>query len=200
MTLDTSDLRGLDAQLEQVVSLLAQRRRVLLVGPVGCGRTMLARRLPAILGPLADFERGVLSERYRSAVLRRDEITERPFRAPHHTCSATALAKEHRGEVWLAEHGILYLDELPEFRRPALDDTFAALAANELQTLIVGSATTCPCGRPACVCEDSARARWGALTRDFSSRTARTTSPILVWGVHAGGDVVVHSSGRRMPR
>lgn len=101
---------------------------VLLIGPAGCGKTMMARALPGILPPLTHDEALDVTRILSAAGLLPGGVslaTERPVRAPHHTASCAAIVGggrgPHPGEVTLAHHGILFLDELPEFGRPALE-------------------------------------------------------------------------------
>ncbi|MGB8952935.1 MAG: YifB family Mg chelatase-like AAA ATPase [Candidatus Aminicenantales bacterium] len=106
----------------------AGSHNVLLIGPPGAGKTMLARRLPTILPPMSFSEMIEVTQIYSASGLLRDRgaVARRPFRAPHHTITDAGLIGggivPRPGEVSLAHHGVLFLDELPEFRRKVLED------------------------------------------------------------------------------
>jgi magnesium chelatase family protein len=106
----------------------AGSHNVLMIGPPGAGKTMMARRLPTILPPMSFEEIIGTTQIYSAAGLlkNRGAIAERPFRAPHHTISDAGLigggAIPRPGEVSLAHNGVLFLDELPEFRKGILED------------------------------------------------------------------------------
>jgi magnesium chelatase family protein len=112
----------------------------LFIGPPGCGKTMLARRLPGILPPLRPEKAIEVSGIYSAAGLLPDGrlMRGRPFRAPHHTISGIGLVGGGRGprpgEITLAHQGVLFLDELPEFGRATLDVLRQPLEQGEVTT------------------------------------------------------------------
>jgi len=158
---DLAEVRGAAEGRAAIERAAITGRGVCLVGPAGSARMMLARRLPGIMPPLTRA-----SAREVAAICSLAGLTVpagRPFRAPHYTCSETALlgggTYGRPGEVALAHCGVLFLDELPEFRRGAVEALAAALAAGEVaihrstgivrwpaRALVIASAAPCPCG------------------------------------------------------
>ena len=127
LTLDFADVRGQRSAKRALEIAAAGGHNVLMIGPPGSGKTMMARCLPGIL-PDMTLEESLEVTRIHSAAgtLRESGLmTERPFRSPHHTVSAVALVgggtKAKPGEISLAHDGVLFLDELPEYNRDALE-------------------------------------------------------------------------------
>jgi len=170
---DLADLRGQPHLRHALEVSAAGGHSLLMIGPPGAGKSLAASRLPSILPPLAPVE-ALEVARIASACGRLDGLPGgRPFRAPHHTISAAGLigggSPPRPGEATLSHRGVLFLDELCEFRRDALEALRAPLESGEVSIaraggqrhlpcrfMLVAAANPCPCGRgetdPDCTC------------------------------------------------
>ncbi|MGD8536234.1 MAG: YifB family Mg chelatase-like AAA ATPase [Candidatus Aminicenantes bacterium] len=125
---DFQEIRGQQHVKRAFEVAAAGGHNVLMIGPPGAGKTMITRRLPTILAPMTFDEIIEVTQIYSASGLLKNKgaVGERPFRAPHHTISDAGLIGggliPKPGEVSLAHHGVLFLDELPEFKRRVLED------------------------------------------------------------------------------
>jgi magnesium chelatase family protein len=189
--LDLADVRGQNALIPALEVAAAGGHNVYMHGPPGTGKTMLARRLPSILPPMTPAEAVDVTRIQSVSGLnggRGGLVARRPFRAPHHTISASGLvgggSHPLPGEATLAHHGVLFLDELSEFIRSSLEALRQPLedghvtivrgqqvVAFPTRFMLVAASNPCPCGMEEEVCRCTAA--------DLARHQRRLSGPLL---------------------
>ncbi|MCP4007567.1 MAG: YifB family Mg chelatase-like AAA ATPase [bacterium] len=184
--LDLSDVRGQESGRRALEVAAAGGHNLLFIGPPGSGKTLLAKRLPGLLPPL-EYRDALEATRIHSVagtLARPGLLSTPPFRAPHHTTSDAGMAGGGRplrpGEISLAHRGVLFLDELPEFRRNVLEALRQPLEEHEIRIgrahaieclpahfQLIAAMNPCPCGyrgdaRRECSCGDPEIGRYRA--------------------------------------
>jgi magnesium chelatase family protein len=192
---DLADIKGQESAKRALEVAAAGGHNLLMVGPPGAGKSMLAARLPSILPPLAPAE--LLEVSMVASIAGEIEggalTNRRPFRAPHHSASMPALVggglRARPGEISLAHHGVLFLDELPEFQPQVLDSLRQPLETGEVSIaranhrvtyparfMLVAAMNPCRCGRanePGYTCNRKPNVR---CTADYQ---ARISGPLI---------------------
>lgn len=189
--LDFSEVMGHDEMMIHIVAAAAGNHNLLFIGPPGCGKSMIAKRIPTIMPDLTDEELlEVMTIKSIAGGFNSDEyLRTKPFRSPHYNASVNAIigggTYAKPGEITLAHHGVLFLDELPEFSRrtleslriPLEDRQVVVSRVKEINTypanfLLVAAMNPCPCGHHGsnkCICSPN----------DIKRYQQKISSPIM---------------------
>src|SRR6201991_5165613 len=195
LTLDLADIKGQESAKRALEIAAAGGHNLLMVGPPGSGKSMLAPRLPSLLPPFTPAEllevsmvASVAGEIEEGALTNR-----RPFRAPHHSASMPALVggalRAKPGEIWARRHGVLFLDEFPEFQPAVLDSLRQPLESGDVtivranyrvtypaRFMMVGAMNPCRCGRAS---DPGFACRRGANDRCAADYQGRLSGPLI---------------------
>jgi magnesium chelatase family protein len=194
LDVDFADVKGQDHAKRALEIAAAGQHNILMIGPPGSGKSMLARRLATILPPMNRLEALEVTKVHSVAGRLRPGqalIHARPFRAPHHTVSDSGLvgggSHPRPGEASLAHHGVLFLDELPEFRRHVLDSLRQPLEDGHIvigrarasvnypaRFMLAAAMNPCPCGY-----HGSGDARCSCHPTHVQRYVARVSGPLL---------------------
>ncbi|HET9715914.1 MAG TPA: YifB family Mg chelatase-like AAA ATPase [Pseudolabrys sp.] len=193
--IDLADIKGQESAKRALEVAAAGGHNMLMVGPPGAGKSMLAARLPTILPPLSPAELLEVSMIASIAgIIEGGALTNRrPFRAPHHSASMPALVggglRARPGEISLAHNGVLFLDELPEFSGQVLDSLRQPLESGEVaiaranhrikypaRFMLIAAMNPCRCGRAG---ESGFACKRGAIDRCTADYQARLSGPLL---------------------
>lgn len=175
--LDFQDVQGQDAAIEFMVAAAAGGHNLIMSGAPGCGKSMIAKRIPTILPSMTEEEALEVTKIYSVAGILKNRgtlITQRPFRAPHHNASTNSLVgggnNATPGEISFAHNGVLFLDEIAEFNKNALDALRQPMEDNRVTIsrvkhthvypsnfMLIAAMNPCPCGyygQERCHCTD----------------------------------------------
>lgn len=190
--IDFSEVRGQDSLIRAVTLGVAGGHNILMIGEPGCGKTMIAERIPTIMPSMTEAESLEVTKIHSVAGIlpaAHSLVTTRPFRAPHHNASLNALVgggnPPQPGEVSLAHNGVLFLDELPEFSKNVLESLRQPMENNEITIARVGGTSTYPTNfmfvsaMNPCPCGYYPSARCTCNYNDIKRYKSKLSGPIL---------------------